>query len=87
MPVYVYRCLDCGLSVDVRHGFDETYGGDCQGCGGVVRKYFGHVQFAPSATPSRGNIDWGVTKRNEKTKKQTWQRTNASALRGYNPFY
>ena len=68
MPVYVYRCLDCGLSVDVRHGFDETYGGDCRGCGGVVRKYFGHVQFAPSATPSRGNIDWGVTKRNEKNK-------------------
>ena len=68
MPVYAYRCLDCGLTVDVRHGFDETYGADCEGCGGIVRKYFGHVQFAPSATPSRGNIDWGVTKRNEKNK-------------------
>ena len=68
MPVYVYRCLDCGLSVDVRNGFDETYDGVCEGCSGVVRKYFGHVQFAPSATPSRGNIDWGGTKRNEKNK-------------------
>ena len=68
MPVYVYRCLDCGLTVDVRHSFDETYGGVCEGCDGPVRKYFGNVQFAPSATPSRGNIDWGGSKRNEKNK-------------------
>ena len=68
MPVYVYRCLDCGLTVDVRHGFDETYGGVCEGCEGVVRRYFGSVQFAPSATPSRSDVDWGVSKRNEKNK-------------------
>ena len=60
--------MDCGLTIDVRHGFDETYGADCEGCGGIVRKYFGHVQFAPSATPSRSSIDWGVTKRNEANK-------------------
>ena len=68
MPVYAYRCSDCGLTVDVRHGFDETYEAGCEGCGEAVRKYFGHVQFAPSANPSRGNIDWGVTKRNERNK-------------------
>ena len=68
MPVYVYRCLDCGLTFDVHHGMDETHDESCEGCEGVVRKYFGNVQFAPSATPSRSDVDWGVSKRNEKNK-------------------
>ena len=65
MPVYTYRCLDCGLTLDVRHGMDETHD---EGCEGVVRKYFGNIQFAPSATPSRSDIDLGATKANEKNK-------------------
>lgn len=68
MPVYTYRCLDCGLTFDVRHGMDETHDESCEGCEGVVRKYFGNIQFAPSATPSRSNIDLGATKANEKNK-------------------
>jgi putative FmdB family regulatory protein len=68
MPVYTYRCLDCGLTLDVRHGMDETHNESCEGCEGVVRKYFGNIQFAPSATPSRSDIDLGATKRNEKNK-------------------
>ena len=73
MPMYVYRCLDCGLSLDVRHSFEETYQGDCDGCGGVVRKRFGQVQIAASATPSRGvhdgkAIDWEGTKTKERNK-------------------
>ena len=67
MPIYVYRCLDCGLSLDVRHSFEETYQGDCDGCSGVVRKHFGQVQISASATPTRGvhdgkAIDWKGTK-------------------------
>tara|TARA_E500000081_G_scaffold28301_1_gene32068 strand:+ start:687 stop:1097 length:411 start_codon:yes stop_codon:yes gene_type:complete len=73
MPIYVYRCLDCGLSHDIRHGFDETYNGVCDTCAGTVRKYFGEVQIAASATPTRGvhdgkAINWDGTKANELAK-------------------
>ena len=75
MPIYCYRCLDCGLSHDIRHGFDETYDGVCEECSGVVRKYFGAVHISASATPTRGmhdgqTIDWTQTKRNEKEKEK-----------------
>ena len=75
MPVYVYRCLDCGLSHEVRHGFDETYESKCDGCGGVIRKYFGEVYIAASATPTRGRhdgkeIDWSGSKAKERTKEE-----------------
>ncbi len=75
MPIYVYRCLDCGLSHEIRHGFDETYSGHCDGCMGVVRKYFGEVHIAASATPTRGvhhgkEIDWDGTKTKERNKER-----------------
>ena len=73
MPIYVYRCLDCGLSHEIRHGFDETYDGVCDTCKGVVRKYFGEVHISASATPTRGMhdgkaIDWGGSKAKERDK-------------------
>ena len=75
MPIYCYRCLDCGLNHEIRHGFDETYDGICDGCGGVVRKYFGEVHIAASATPTRGMhdgkaIDWSGTKAKERDKER-----------------
>ena len=75
MPIYCYRCLDCGLSHEIRHGFDETYDGVCDACGGVVRKYFGEVYVAASATPTRGvhdgkAIDWAGTKLKERAKEK-----------------
>ena len=75
MPVYVSRCLDCGLSHEVRHGFDETYESNCDGCGGVIRKYFGEVYIAASATPTRGRhdgkeIDCSGSKAKERTKEE-----------------
>ncbi len=75
MPIYVYRCLDCGLSHEIRHGFNETYDGVCDGCKGVVRKYFGEVHISASATPTRGlhdgkAIDWSQSKSNERQKEK-----------------
>ena len=75
MPTYVYRCLDCGLSLDVYHSFEETYQDDCNGCGGVVRKHFGSVHIAASATPTRGvhdgkEIDWSGTRAKERNKER-----------------
>ena len=75
MPIYCYRCLDCGLNHEIRHGFDETYGGVWDACGGVVRKYFGEVHIGASATPTRGvhdgkAIDWAGSKFNERQKER-----------------
>ena len=75
MPIYVYRCLDCGLSHEIRHGFDETYDGVCDACRGVVRKYFGEVHISASATPTRGMhegkaIDWSGSKAKERDKER-----------------
>ena len=75
MPIYCYRCLDCGLNHEIRHGFDETYDGICDSCGGVVRKYFGEVHIAASATPTRGMhdgkaIDWSGSKAKERDKER-----------------
>ena len=75
MPIYCYRCLDCGLSHEIRHGFDETQEGICDECGGVVRKYFGEVHIAASATTTRGThdgkeIDWSGSKVKESEKER-----------------
>tara|TARA_Y100000401_G_scaffold93382_1_gene79640 strand:- start:162 stop:572 length:411 start_codon:yes stop_codon:yes gene_type:complete len=75
VPIYCYRCLDCGLSHEIRHGFDETYDGVCDACKGVVRKYFGEVHIAASATPTRGMhdgkaIDWSGSKAKERDKER-----------------
>ena len=75
MPIYVYRCLDCGLSLDINHSFEDTYNGDCDGCGGVLRKHFGAVHISASATPSRGvhdgkEIDWSGSKTKERDKER-----------------
>lgn len=75
MPIYVYRCLDCGLSLDISHSFEDTYNGDCDGCGGVLRKHFGAVHVSASATPSRGvhdgkEIDWSGSKTKERDKER-----------------
>ena len=29
MPTYLYNCVECGLDLDVKHGFDETYDEPC----------------------------------------------------------
>jgi putative FmdB family regulatory protein len=75
MPIYNYRCLDCGLTHEIRHGFDETYDDVCDACEGIVRKYFGDVYIAASATPTRGMhdgkaIDWAGSKAKERDKER-----------------
>mgnify|MGYP003322631300 CR=1 FL=1 len=75
MPIYNYRCLDCGLEHDIRHGFNETHDGVCEACSGVLRKHFGSVHIAASAMPTRGvhdgkAIDWSGSKAKERAKEK-----------------
>jgi putative FmdB family regulatory protein len=40
MPLYDYRCAQCGYVVEVRHGFDEPFKGTCEKCGGELQRVF-----------------------------------------------
>lgn len=38
MPLYDYRCTECGLVVEVMHGIDVAGPQECLECGGAMRK-------------------------------------------------
>ena len=40
MPLYDYACTQCGHTLEVRHGFDETYAQPCPKCGSAMRRVF-----------------------------------------------
>jgi putative FmdB family regulatory protein len=40
MPLYDYKCAQCGKIVEVRHGFNERHGEPCPACGGSLARVF-----------------------------------------------
>lgn len=40
MPLYEYKCANCGETVDKRHGFDDVMSDRCEHCGGELKKTF-----------------------------------------------
>jgi putative FmdB family regulatory protein len=40
MPLYDYQCSKCQKVVEVRHGFNDTYGEPCPACGGDLQRVF-----------------------------------------------
>jgi putative FmdB family regulatory protein len=40
MPLYDYKCKECGKVTEVRHGFNEGHADPCPACGGAVRRVF-----------------------------------------------
>jgi putative FmdB family regulatory protein len=40
MPLYDYACPQCGRVLEVRHGFNESYGKPCEACGAPLRRVF-----------------------------------------------
>ncbi|HEY1429623.1 MAG TPA: FmdB family zinc ribbon protein [Candidatus Tumulicola sp.] len=40
MPLYDYKCTQCGKVSEVRHGFDETHAEACPACGGALARVF-----------------------------------------------
>ncbi len=40
MPLYDYACPQCGRVLEVRHGFNESYGQPCESCGAQLRRVF-----------------------------------------------
>jgi putative FmdB family regulatory protein len=40
MPLYDYKCTQCGKTTEIRHGFDETRPETCPSCGGKLARVF-----------------------------------------------
>ncbi len=40
MPLYDYKCAQCGKVTEVRHGFDEAFESLCPACGGALSRVF-----------------------------------------------
>src|SRR5437773_6245551 len=38
MPVYVYRCADCGADLETRQSFSDAPLTTCESCGGALRR-------------------------------------------------
>jgi putative FmdB family regulatory protein len=40
MPLYDYKCTQCGNVAEVRHGFNEGHDAPCPACGGILARVF-----------------------------------------------
>lgn len=40
MPLYDYRCANCGAVTEIRHGFNESHDAPCAKCGGALSRVF-----------------------------------------------
>jgi putative FmdB family regulatory protein len=40
MPLYDYKCKQCGKVSEVRHGFNESHTDPCPACGGAMQRVF-----------------------------------------------
>jgi putative FmdB family regulatory protein len=43
MPVYAYKCRDCGGPLEVHQEFSDAALTDCPTCGGTLRKQYGSI--------------------------------------------
>lgn len=46
MPLYEYRCEDCGLTFEVRQKFSDEPLSTCRYCGGEAKKMISQTAFA-----------------------------------------
>jgi len=46
MPLYEYRCEECGLRFEVRQKFSDAPVEGCRQCGGKVKKLISQTAFA-----------------------------------------
>ena len=40
MPLYDYKCAQCGRVSEVRHGFTDSWNAPCPSCGGSLARVF-----------------------------------------------
>jgi len=55
MPLYEYRCLDCGETIEIIQKFSDSPLSECEACGGTPERL-----LSPSAIKFKGS-GWYVT--------------------------
>jgi putative FmdB family regulatory protein len=43
MPIYQYRCLNCGQQFELKQSFNDKPVADCPSCHGIARRIFSPV--------------------------------------------
>ena len=45
MPIYEYKCEDCGCEFEVKQGMDEKPLSECKECSGTVHRLISYTSF------------------------------------------
>ncbi len=66
MPLYEYRCLDCGETIEIIQKFSDSPLYNCEACGGALERL-----LSPSAIQFKGSgwyvTDYGKNNRKDST--------------------
>jgi putative FmdB family regulatory protein len=73
MPIYEYKCLDCGSHVEKMQKFSDATLTVCEKCGGKLEK-----QWSLSGFQFKG-AGWYVTDYTDKTKEKAAEKTEKSS--------
>jgi putative FmdB family regulatory protein len=87
MPLYDYSCTKCGHTVEVRHGFDESYDRPCPQCGAPMRRVFsaapvlfkGSGFYVTDSRAARGNTKVETAKSEGESKAAPAKETKADS--------
>lgn len=74
MPLYDYRCAQCGKISEIRHGFDDVHREPCAACGGTLNRVFnpapilfkGSGFYVTDSRPASGGGDKAPEKTSDK---------------------
>ena len=74
MPLYEYRCRECGAISEHRHGFGESVGEACAACGGELVRH-----FSPAGIVFKGSGFYVTDSRKSGDSKAAKPKTDSSA--------
>ncbi len=78
MPLYEYRCLDCGETIEIIQKFSDSPLSECEACGGTLERL-----LSPSAIKFKGSgwyvNDYGKNNRKDSTDKPPSEKTTSTS--------
>lgn len=78
MPLYEYRCQDCGETIEIIQKFSDSPLSECEACGGQLERV-----LSPSAIKFKGSgwyvNDYGKNKRTGSTERRSSEKKKSTA--------
>ena len=78
MPLYEYRCQDCGETIETIQKFSDSPLSECEACGGTLERL-----LSPSAIKFKGSgwyvNDYGKNNRKDSTDKPSSEKTKSTS--------